>query len=317
MNDITILITILLSITSCYQKGFKDKTQASTTFPSNSSTTTNKDSDTTIYDYLSMRIIKMNSVDSTEAIEDKIFYENDTNEITVFELTNLKEIESIKKLLAQRITLIYKQAINGFKVKVFTGFYNDNSETSKSILEFSNSKGDKKWFLVYDFFDDSLNDFLYNQKVKPLHRDTTIYVDYQQIEKAKFLGYNTPFYFQDVNLDGDLELVFNGYYQYSRENHSLFVYSLTKNKFLTDSPFNRLSSQAEYDFRNNTITWYSSSGATFFGHYVYGFYRPKDDNSKFIFYLKELNVSSGNIYSTYQYDKKGTVINVIRRRNTL
>ena len=317
MNNITILIVILSSITSCYQKGFKEKTQGSTTFPSNSSLTTNKDSDTTIYDYLSKRIIKMNSVDSTEAFEDKIFYENDTNEITVFELTNLKEIESIKKSLAQRITLIYKQSIYGFKVKVFTGFNNDNSEMSKSIMEFSNSKGDKKWFLIYDFFDDSLHDFLFRHKEKTLQKDTTLYVDYRQIEKDKFLGYNTPFYFQDVNLDGDFDLVFNGYYQYSRENHSLYVYSLTKNKFLIDPPFNRMSSQAEYDFRNNTITWYSSSGVSFFGHYVYGFYKSQDDNTKYIFYLKELNVSSGNIYSTYQYDKKGTVINVIRRRNTL
>lgn len=52
-------------------------------------------SDTTIFDYSSKKIIKMNSKDSAEAFEDKIYYEKDTNEITVFELTNLKEVVSI------------------------------------------------------------------------------------------------------------------------------------------------------------------------------------------------------------------------------
>ena len=271
-------------------------------------------SDTTIYDYSSKRIIKMNSKDSTEAFEDKIYYEKDTNEITVFELTNLKEVESIKKSLAQRITLVYNQRINGYKVRVVSGNNKDNSEKLKSIVEFTNQKGDKKYFLVIDFFDFNLNGIVYDFYKKQIYKDTTIYRDYKQIEQDRFLGYDTPFYFQDVNLDGDLELVFNGYYQHDRDNHALFVYSISQNKFLTDPPFDRMSSQAKYDFKNNTITWYSSSAANYFAKYVYGFYRPMNDKAKYVFYLKELDVCSGNIYSKYQYTKQGEVINIIQEK---
>ena len=276
-----------------------------------------EESDTTIYDYSSKRVIKMNSHDSTEAFDHKVYYERDTNEITVFELTNFKEVESIKKSLAQRITLIYKQNINGYKVRVISGNNQDNSEMLKSIVEFTNSKGYKKFFLVIDFFDFKLNEIVYNFSKQNKQKDTTIYEDYRQIEKDKFLGYDTPFYFQDVNLDSDLELVFNGYYQHDRENHALFVYSISQNKFLTDPPFDRMSSQAKYDFKNNTITWFSSSAANYFAKYVYGFYRPTNDKAKYVFYLKELDVCSGNIYSKYQYDKLGNIINVNREKVTL
>lgn len=274
-------------------------------------------SDTTIYDYSSKRIIKMNSKDSAEAFEDKIYYEKDTNEITVFELTNLKEVESIKKSLAQRITLVYNQRINGNKVIVVSGNNKDNSEKLKSIVEFTNSKGNKKYFLVINFFDFNLNGIVYNFYKKQIYKDTTIYQDYKQIEKDRYLGYNTPFYFQDVNLDGNLELVFNGYYQHDRENHALFVYSISQNTFLTDPPFDRMSSQAIYDFKNNTISWFSSSAANYFAKYVYGFYRSNKDYTKNNFYLRELNVCSGNIYSKYQYNKQGTITNVIREKVSL
>ena len=317
MKFTIILIILSLFLFSCNQNNTKvNEGEVIVQFTKSTSEIV-EESDTTIYDYSSKRVIKMNSNDSIKAFEDKVYYENDTNEITVFELTNVKEVESIKESLAQRITLIYKQNINGYKVRVISGNNQDNSEMLKSIVEFTNPKGDKKYFLVINFFDFNLNGIVYNFYKKQIYKDTTIYQDYKQIEKDRFLGYDTPFYFQDVNLDGDLELVFNGYYQHDRENHALFVYSISQNKFLTDPPFDRMSSQAKYDFKNNTITWFSSSAANYFAKYVYGFYRPMNDKAKYVFYLKELDVCSGNIYSKYQYNKQGTNLNVIREKATL
>lgn len=310
-------IILTLSLFSCNPKTTKNNEAIVVKSLSKSTSDVKEESDTTIYDYSSKRVIKMNSHDSTEAFDHKVYYERDTNEITVFELTNLKEVESIKKSLAQRITLVYNQRINGYKVRVVSGNNKDNSEKLKSIVEFTNQKGDKKYFLVIDFFDFNLNGIVYDFYKKQIYKDTTIYRDYKQIEQDRFLGYDTPFYFQDVNLDGDLELVFNGYYQHDRDNHALFVYSISQNKFLTDPPFDRMSSQAKYDFKNNTITWYSSSAANYFAKYVYGFYRPMNDKAKYVFYLKELDVCSGNIYSKYQYNKRGTNLNVIREKATL
>lgn len=310
----SIFFIIILTIFACTHKNAKKNEGKVIDQISKSISEVKEESDTTIYDYSSKRIIKMNSKDSTEAFENKIYYEKDTNEITVFELTNVKEVESIKQSLAQRITLIYKHNINGYKVRVVSGNNKDNSEKLKSIVEFTNSKGYKKIFLVIDFFDFNLNEIVYNFSKQNKQKDTTIYEDYRQIEKDKFLGYDTPFYFQDVNLDGDLELVFNGYYQHDRENHALFVYSMSQNKFLTDPPFDRMSSQAKYDFKNNTITWFSSSAANYFAEYVYGFYRSMKDNTNYNFFLKELNVCSGNIYSKYQYTKQGEVISIIREK---
>ena len=40
----------------------------------------------------------------------------------------------------------------------------------------------------------------------------------------------------------------------------------------------------------------------------------KNDKAKYVFYLKELDVCSGNIYSKYQYTKQGEVINIIQEK---
>ena len=134
MKHTIIFIILSLSIFSCKHTNTEDNELKVLNQVSMSTSEIEDGSDTTIYDYSSKRIIKMNSKDSTEAFEDKIYYEKDTNEITVFELTNLKEVESIKKSLAQRITLVYNQRINGYKVRVVSGNNKDNSEKLKSIV---------------------------------------------------------------------------------------------------------------------------------------------------------------------------------------
>ena len=193
MKFTIILIILSLFLFSCNQNNTKvNEGEVIVQFTKSTSEIV-EESDTTIYDYSSKRVIKMNSNDSIKAFEDKVYYENDTNEITVFELTNVKEVESIKESLAQRITLIYKQNINGYKVRVISGNNQDNSEMLKSIVEFTNPKGDKKYFLVINFFDFNLNGIVYNFYKKQIYKDTTIYQDYKQIEKDRFLGYDTPF----------------------------------------------------------------------------------------------------------------------------
>ena len=316
MNYKIYILIFAFSISSCNQGSHREKEskQSISMDVSESPTEIKKDSDTTTYDSSSNLVIKMNSKDSIEAYENKIFYETDTNEQNVIELKSASKIKAQIDSFHPRLTINYKQRINGYKVKVITEYDSSFSQQFTSVVEFSDTKGSKKHFLVYDFMDPIFNEIIYNLAKVKFNKDSTFYIDYTQIEKDKFLGYNTPFYFQDVNLDGELELVFNGYIQYCRDDHALFVYSFSQNRFLTNPPFNRMSSSAEYDFKNSTVTWHSSSACNYNGKYVYTFYRSSDDSSKFIFYLKELGVCSGNIYSTYQYNRRGGTTKVIREK---
>lgn len=310
MNFKGIIIIIGFIISACNQNYTEKKGSENPTI-TESSSINKEEADTTTYDPVSKIIIKMSLKDSSEVINDKKYYETDTNERTVIELKGSSKIKYHIDSYHPKITINYKQKVNGYKVQVITGLDSSFVQRDTSIIEFSDKKGNKKYFLVYHFMDRTFDEIIYNLGKARFCRDSSFYLDYKQIEKDRFLGYDMPFYFQDVNLDGETELVFNGYLQYCRDNHSLYVYSLSQNKFITTPPFDRMSSDAKYDVKKSTITWFSSSGAFYWGKYTYKFYRSSDNDSNINFYLNELVVCSGWILSTYQYNRKGEVTNTI------
>lgn len=253
-------------------------------------------------DRINTKRLQLIAADSLRIYINKQRSESFSHKVSVYRLADTSKRHFVQDTACRKITIFYNGRINGYKVKV-TARATNFHEINIALLEFKDKRGNKTWFEMSEYFDnytfkhfeDSLLERVYN-------------IDYTPREADKFLAYDTPFYFQDVNLDGEEELVFNSHLEGGRDNHACFVYSVSKKEFLTTPPFNLLTSGAEYDFKKRTITMFYSGGATYWTEYTYKFDCKATDPSKFDFYLKELVDCDDPTMSTYLYNSKGALI---------
>lgn len=172
--------------------------------------------------------------------------------------------ESFKGIDLPRIFISYNQKVNGYKVNVMwfppDSYYFDQSP---AILHFQN---DTSEFYIYN---PSYKEYgvyeKYGEKTTPKDGDI-IYVNYtskESSEYAEYYGYlagnNVPFFFQDVDFDGEDELLVT-IWQYGSRGSSMYdIYKIRKGyqniEKMVEEPFDRIENgKTKFNIKEKTIT---------------------------------------------------------------
>jgi len=183
--------------------------------------------------------------------------------------------QKFKGLNCPRVYIKYKQPINGYTVKVLWMPYTDEngytSETGNAILYFENED----------------NHFYIQTKC---YRDTTVYShthledgdvlfwNYTPKKKGEILSQYSPFFFSDVNFDGEKELLINDYNGGSRGSNSYEVYKIHSYyaDIIKEAPFANLENgQTEFDPKEETIKLHLNFSA--FEYAIHTYKKIKQD----------------------------------------
>lgn len=187
--------------------------------------------------------------------KDTIQSQIDTNKVITQEDKQKVDIsQEFKSLNCPRVYIKYKQPINGYTVKVLWLPSTDKSgytaETGNAVLHF-----------------ESENNHFYIQTKS--YRDTAVYShthlkdgdvlfwNYTPKKKGEILSKYSPFFFSDVNFDGENELLINDYNGGSKGSNTYEVYKIHPYyaEIIKDAPFASLENDmTDFDLVNKTIT---------------------------------------------------------------
>ena len=184
------------------------------------------------------------------------------------------------KCLKPRIFIKYKQPVNGYDVTVMCLPYNCTYDKERDTEIWGNAllyfeKEDSRFYIYNESFSDSVLYYVNEQEA----RDNMILEsDYLPKSKNEYLNHNTPFFFSDVNFDGEEELIINNWGCGIKHCNTYDVYKITNNevKQLTEAPFvnptGKISNyNSEFDSVNKTITIHKRTGSVYYdGYYKYG-----------------------------------------------
>lgn len=193
------------------------------------------------------------------------------------------------KCLKPRIFIKYKQPVNGYDVTVMCLPYNYTYDKERDTEIWGNAllyfeKQDSRFYIYNESFSDSVLYYVNEQEA----RDNMILeLDYLPKSKNEYLSHNTPFFFSDVNLDGEEELIINNWRCGIKHCNTYDVYKITNNevKQLTEAPFVNPTGKicnynSEFDSVNKTITIHKRTGSAYYGgYYKYGLVKRADLNS--------------------------------------
>ena len=188
-----------------------------------------------------------------------------------------------------RIFIKYKQPVNGYDVTVMCFPYNYTYDKEREIEIWGNAllyfeKEDSRFCIYNKSFSDSVLYYVNEQEV----RDNMILeLDYLPKSTKEYLSHNSPFFFSDVDFDGEEELIINNWKWGIRHCNTYDVYKITNNdvKQLTEAPFinptGKISNyNSEFDSVNKTITIHKRIGSAYYGgYYKYGLVKRVDLNS--------------------------------------
>ena len=161
------------------------------------------------------------------------------------------------KCFKPRIFIKYRQPVNGFDVTVMCLPYNYTYDKERETEIWGNAllyfeKEDSRFCIYNESFSDSVLYYINEQEV----RDNMILeLDYLPKSKNEYLSHNSPFFFSDVDFDGEEELIINNWRCGTRHCNTYDVYKITNNeaKRLIVEPFNKIESHTEFDSINKTI----------------------------------------------------------------
>ena len=188
-----------------------------------------------------------------------------------------------------RIFIKYKQPVNGYDVTVVCLPYNYTYDKERNTEIWGNAllcfeKKDSRFYIYNESFSDSVLYYVNEQEV----RDNMILeLDYLPKSTKGYLSHNSPFFFSDVDFDGEEELIINNWKCGIRHCNTYDVYKITNNdvKQLTEAPFvnptGKISNyNSEFDSVNKTITIHKRIGSAYYGgYYKYGLVKRVDLNS--------------------------------------
>ena len=190
------------------------------------------------------------------------------------------EPQEVQWLGHKCIHIQYKQPVEGYTVKVSW-----LPEVGCAWLKFTRDK--QAFYIVARNFEDPyfkpFNPCYKNPRTKTYTGNDIYYLDYQAPYDTEELGYNSPFFFKDVDFDGKKELLVTNWRQgkaptynrvrgvplseeedrYFRHNtydvYKLHYYTYSpvtvgRVEQLTYPPFNPLEGQACFNYQNKTIT---------------------------------------------------------------
>ena len=188
-----------------------------------------------------------------------------------------------------RIFIKYKQPVNGYDVTVMCFPYNNTYDKERETEIWGNAllyfeKEDNRFYIYNESFSDSVLYYVNEQEV----RDNMILeLDYLPKSTNEYLSHNSPFFFSDVDFDGEEELIINNWKCGIRHCNTYDVYKITNNevKQLTEAPFvnptGKISNyNSDFDSVNKTITIHKRTGSAYYGgYYKYGLVKRVDLNS--------------------------------------
>ncbi len=226
--------------------------------------------------------------------------------------------ESIPDLPPDRIIhLHYRQKVKGYKVSVdYIQCNTEIANAGRSIIRFTKPHHS---FMVYcdAFSDEQLisDDSPYTKSQKAidltkLKHGADIYLNYVLPKRNEYLSMSSPFYFKDMDFDGEEELVVNNLRMGERgyNTYDIFkVFGVKKPLRLMGLPFNDgeykiTDYNVEYEPKTLTVLDKRYDGCWAYGHYRYksirankrsglarafrledaedrGFYQPKDEQA--------------------------------------
>lgn len=232
-----------------------------------------------------------NEISKMEHFEKIRFYLSLTDSIS--DLWRFKDVNALSYAIVDSthplpedeiIHLHYKQKVKGYKVSVdFVQSYSDLN-FGKSILRFT--KPDHSFQVYCDSFSDEqliADDTPYEKSQKAINLATlkpgaNIYLNYVKPKSGEYLSDSSPFYFKDMDFDGEDELVINNLEMGSRgyNTYDIFkVLGLDSPLRLMGLPFNN----GEYKITNYNVEYepmtHSILDKRYDGFTAYGFYRYK------------------------------------------
>ena len=184
------------------------------------------------------------------------------------------------KYFKPRIFIKYKQPVNGYDVTVMCLLYNYTYDKERNTEIWGNAllyfeKEDNRFYIYNESFSDSVLYYVNEQEV----RDNMILeLDYLPKSTNEYLSHNSPFFFSDVDFDGEEELIINNWRCGIRYCNTYHVDKITNNevKQLTEAPFvnptGKISDyNTEFDSIGKTITVHKRTGSVYYdGYYKYG-----------------------------------------------
>lgn len=287
MKKLISIIALSLSITGCTSIGQSKTTQSS----EEDSVVENSDSEFVREFFSKDGELTWNEISKTEYFEKRRFYLSLTDSIS--DLWKFKDVDAISYAVVDTIPplpedeiihLHYKQKVKGYEVSVdFVQSYNDLN-FGKSILRFT--KPDHSFQVYCDAFSDEQliaddTPYVKGQKainLAKLKPGANIYLNYVKPKSGEYLSTSSPFYFKDMDFDGEEELVINNLEMGSRGYNTydifkvLWVNSPLK---LMGLPFNN----GEYKITNYNVEYepktLSILDKRYDGFTAYGLYRYK------------------------------------------
>ena len=198
--------------------------------------------------------------------------------------TSYAEEDTIPLLPAKEVIhLIYKQKVNGYRVKVDYVNKYDDMAMGQAILRFSKAGHS---FEVYcgDFSDDQLimDDSSHDKNKKAIimskiRPGSDVYLNYTAPKPSEYLSSRSPFYFKDMDFDGELELVVNnlrmgpkGYNTYDVfKIHNVKKTLRLKGRPFTDGLYKITNYNVEYEPQKKSIVDKRYDGVYAYGHFRY------------------------------------------------
>ena len=234
------------------------------------------------FDNLSLKEIMM-----MDSVEKKKYYLALTDSLP--DLWDKKSVDATTRTLdipipsisADSIIFIeYRQEVSGYKVKIVFKRPYDDLDIGRAHLYFSKPGHS---FVVYCdcFADRELNvDVLDKVRV-----GETVYLDYIAPQRDEYLSNNSPFYFKDMDFDGEDELVVNNIGMGSRghNTYNVFkVFGVEKPLQLVGPPFYETCAitdyNVEYEPKSKCVLDKRYDGFDAYGHFRYKSIPSEDDS---------------------------------------
>ena len=185
------------------------------------------------------------------------------------------------------IYIKYKQPINGYTVKVMWLQYGEVGNALFCL---------EKQGVQYYYFAEKWTDKILYDKGNTYPHNTVIELDYTaKLKSEEYLSDDSPFFFSDVDFDGEEEFIINRYKSGSRDSNAYDVYDVSPYGYFiqkTEVPFTELENgQCKFDSENKTITVFGSNG---WNNAIRHIYQLKDRKFELVMCVNFASCSSDN-----------------------
>lgn len=230
--------------------------------------------------------LSWNDIMKMDSIEKKQFYLSLTDSLP--DLWKTRDVDEVSYVvedtipslpIEQLIHLHYRQRVNGYSVKVDFKRAYDDMNFGRAVLYFSKTG---HTFQVYcdAFSDENLNSIDSSMVGK------TVYLNYISPKKGEYLSSRSPFYFKDLDYDGEDELVVNNFSMGSRGYNTYDVFKvLNVEKPLrlqglpfTDGSYKITNYNVEYEPKTQCVLDKRYDGFDAYGYFRYKSFPSNEKN---------------------------------------